>query len=239
VPFELGLRITVDLPNKVYVHGSGLDSEWAGKLQITGTTAQPVVRGQLTPRRGQFDALGRAFDLKDSAITFDGGPSVDPLLAINAVAKTGDVTAIVQVTGRASKPEITFTSNPILPEDEVVSRLLFGRGTGKLSAFEALQLAETLAVFSGAAGSGPGVLDKVRNALHLDVLRFDSGEDDDPIGTLTAGEYIRNDVFVGVSQGTTPGSTAATVEYDVTDDIVVEGKVGEPSSVGVKWQWDY
>ena len=239
LPFVLGLDIKVDLPNKIYVHGSGLDSEWGGHLAITGTTEQPIIRGQLTPRRGQFDALGKSFELKDLVITFDGGPTVDPILGIKATADSGDITAIVEVTGRASAPEIHFTSNPVLPEDEVLSRVLFGRGTGRLSALEAVQLAEALAIFSGASKNKVGVVDRMRAALGLDVLRLDAGDTDDEIGVITAGEYIRKDVFVGVSQGTTAGSTAAKIEYQATDDIVIEGQAGQSSSVGVRWQWDY
>ena len=239
LPFALGLDLVVDLPQRIFVHGSGLESEWGGRLEISGTTEQPIIRGQLTPKRGQFDALGRAFVLQDSAITFDGGPTVDPILSIEATADSGDITAIVQVTGRASDPQIHFTSNPLLPEDEVISRVLFGRGTGKLSALEAVQLAEALAIFTGATKSKVGIVDRLRAGLGLDVLRFEAGATDEQIGSVTAGEYVAKDVFVGVSQGTTPGSTAATVEYEVTDDIVIEGRAGQQSSVGIRWQWDY
>ena len=39
----------------------------------------------------------------------------------------------------------------------------------------------------------------------------------------------------------TAGSSAATVEVEVTDNIVVESKMGADASgnVGVKWKWDY
>ncbi len=236
-PFLVVLDISVDLPRRVFVRGSGLDSEWGGTLSVTGTSAAPVIRGQLVPQRGQYELLGNAFVLDGGSITFDGGRSIDPILDLRAVNDTGEIKAIASIGGRASKPEISLSSVPPLPEDEVLARVLFKRGTGKLSAFEAVQLAEALAILSGVSTERP-MVDRLRDKLGLDVLRLGGGTDDD-IASATAGEYIGEDVFVGITQGTTPGSTAATVEIELTPDIIVQGKAGQESSVGIRWQWDY
>src|SRR3546814_7594988 len=53
--------------------------------------------------------------------------------------------AAIRVTGRGQKPEIAFTSTPALPQDELLSRLLFGTSITNLSAPEALQLASAVA----------------------------------------------------------------------------------------------
>src|SRR6266851_9487282 len=39
----VALDITVELPGQVFVRGRGLDSEWRGKLAISGTSAQPII----------------------------------------------------------------------------------------------------------------------------------------------------------------------------------------------------
>ena len=46
--FELGLDLVLDMPRKVFVRGRGLDSEWAGHLEITGTADDPRIAGQLS-----------------------------------------------------------------------------------------------------------------------------------------------------------------------------------------------
>lgn len=233
----IALDIQVDLPRRVFVRGSGLDSEWAGNLSITGTVNSPIIVGSLAPQRGQFEVLGKVFTLESGSITFDGGSSIDPLLDLRAVHEADEVTAIVSVGGRASNPEISLISSPPLPEEEVLARVLFSRGTGQLSPVEAVQLAEALAAFTGVASDRP-IVERLRGALGLDVLRVGGGEGDD-VASATAGRYVAEDVFVGVTQGTTPGSTSATVEVELTPDIKVEGKAGQESSVGIHWEWDY
>jgi hypothetical protein len=62
---------------------------------------------------------------------------------------TAEVTARVAVTGPANQPNFVISSDPTLPQDEVLSRLLFKKTSGGLSPFQALQLAQAVAQFSG------------------------------------------------------------------------------------------
>ena len=76
--------------------------------------------------------------------------------------------------GTGLKPEITFASVPALPQDELLSRILFGTSITNLSAPEALQLASAVAALQ----SGSGSLDPInalRRAVGLDRLRIVPG----------------------------------------------------------------
>ena len=57
------------------------------------------------------------------------------------------------VSGTGLKPEITFASVPQLPQDELLSRILFGTSITNLSAPEALQLASAVAALQSGSGS--------------------------------------------------------------------------------------
>src|SRR5207245_4846835 len=126
-----------------------LESEWRGRMAITGTTAAPVITGALEQIRGSVDLLGKTFTLTRGSITFDGGAKLDPVLDIVAEASAADITAQVTIGGFASAPTVTLSSTPPVPQDEILSRVLFNRGVGQLSAGEGLQLA-------AAAGTLPG-----------------------------------------------------------------------------------
>src|SRR5207253_5653302 len=76
------LDIAVDLPGNIFVRGHGLESEWRGRLTITGTSAAPVISGSLEQIRGSVDLLGKTFTLTRGAITFDGSAKLDPVLDI-------------------------------------------------------------------------------------------------------------------------------------------------------------
>lgn len=233
----LNLDLQLRIPGQLFVRGRGVDSEWAGDLRVTGDEISPRINGVLTARRGRFDVLGRTFQLRDSAIRFSGGDPIDPLLNIRGVAETPDnLTVIARLTGPASDPEIILESEPVMPRDEILSRLLFGKSTGRLSALEAAQLAVSAAELSG-GGGGPDFLGAIRRIVGVDVLQVDAGETGPAV---RAGRYISDGVYVGAKQGTAPGSGSVEVEVEITPNISVNTESGTTdSNTGVQFKWDY
>lgn len=226
-----------------FVRGRGLDSEWQGEVDAGGTTAHPSLTGRLVAARGQYDILGKSFKLTpDSAVIFQGGDTIDPALDVTAEAGAADITAQVKIGGTAQAPEMTFTSSPPLPQDEVLARLLFGREAGKLSAFQQLQLAQMAAGGLTGDQSGFDPIGDLRGFLGLDVLGF--GSETTQAGkespTLSAGRYIGRDTFVRVDQGTA-GLGKVTVEQGLGGGFSLESSVGELSGggVGMTWRKDY
>jgi len=246
------LDIKIDLPGNIFVRGHGLDSEWRGKLTITGTSAAPAISGSLEQIHGSVDLLGKTFTLTRGAITFDGSAKLDPVLDIVAEASTADITAQVQINGVASAPKVTLSSTPPVPQDEILSRVLFNRGVGQLSAGEGMQLAAAAATL---AGGGPGVLDKLRGSLGLDWFRLGSSPTGPTTGTLnpraaasnsgaggtalSAGKYIAPGVSVGVSQGVSPPTSKVTVEIEVMRHLTIGGEAGQSGSTGIGLNYNY
>lgn len=239
---DLAVRVAVE---HAFVRGRGLDSEWQGELDAGGTTARPSLTGRLTAARGQFDLLGKAFRLTpDSTVTFQGGDTIDPALDITAEAAAADITAQVRVAGTAKAPELTFTSSPPLPGDEVLARVLFGREAGKLSAFQQIQLAQMAAGGLTGGGGGFDPLGDVRGFLGLDVLGVGATETGRPgetaSPTLSAGKYIAPDTFVRVEQGVA-GLGRVTVEQELGGGFAVESSVGAETGggLGLSWRKNY
>ncbi len=195
--FRLDLRVRAD--NRIFVSGMGLEAEWRTDMRITGTAAVPVVVGDLRIVRGTYSFAGRRFDLaEDGAITFDGGPFDDPQLALSASTTVEGVAATINIGGRATRPEISFTSTPALAQDEVLSRLLFGSSVTSLSPTQAIQLAAALNSLRG-SGGGLNPLGKLRSASGIDRLRVLGADKTAGRGTaLAAGQYITNNIYVEV-----------------------------------------
>ena len=168
----LALDVEVTMPGQVFVRGRGLDSEWRGKLSITGTTAQPSIDGKLSVVRGTYDFIGKTATLNRGTITFLGGRRIDPAIDIEAQASSTDIVAVIDITGTATQPIIKLSSQPALPQDEILARVLFGTSMNQISAAQGLALAQAAA--SLATGGSPGVLDRLRQGLGLDRLAFGS-----------------------------------------------------------------
>ncbi len=210
------LDLTTEAHNQLFVRGLGLDSEWHAKLAIKGSVDNPAITGRADLVRGNYEFAGRRFDLDRGIIRFSGATPVDPALDIVAKASVQGVSASIQVSGTGTKPEISFTSTPALPEDELLSRLLFGTSIANLSAPEALQLA---AAVNGLRTGGTGSLDPinaVRRVAHLDRLRVEPADITTGQKTsIAAGKYIGKKIYVElVTDG--QGYSASRLEFQVT-----------------------
>ncbi|MGE3932225.1 MAG: translocation/assembly module TamB domain-containing protein [Rhodospirillaceae bacterium] len=237
-PVPLKLDIVVEIPGQAYARGRGLDSEWAGRVTVAGTADAPKIDGDIHIVRGQFEAIGKVFRLTTGRIDLTGLPEAEPTIALTAEYTTSELTAVIHVSGSASNPKITLSSQPEVPQDEIMARILFDKGAGRLSPLEAAQLADAVATLAGGGSGAGGFLDRMRQTLGVDVLRVGAGEGTDA-ATLSVGKYLTEGVYVGLDQGTGPRTGAATVEIEVTPHISVESSFGTDSRVGVKWKWDY
>ena len=165
-------------------------------MDIGGNVTAPVLTGTAEMVRGSYDFAGRRFDLTDGTLRFDGRTPVNPTLDITAEASVSDLSATIRVTGTSMNPIIGFTSVPALPEDEVLSRILFGSSITQLSAPEALQLAGAVASLQG-KGGGLDPINAVRKLAGLDRLRILPADTTTGQGTSVAvGKYITRKTYV-------------------------------------------
>jgi translocation and assembly module TamB len=209
------MNIKADARNQLAVTGLGLDSEWRAKLVLGGTIENPSIQGRADLIRGGYQFAGRRFDLERGSIRFLGETPPDPVLDIVANANINGVSAAITVSGTGQRPDISFTSTPALPEDELLSRLLFGTSITNLSAPEALQLAAAVASLRG-NGTGLDPINAVRRAAGLDRLRILPPDPTTGQGAAVAvGKYIGRRTFVElVSDG--QGYSATNVEFQIT-----------------------
>src|SRR5262249_12829596 len=129
----------------IFVSGRGLESEWSSDLHLQGDTSDPRFQGKGTSVRGQLSLLGKRFDVDSATLLFDGSKGNEPYLTLTAKAEANDITAIADVTGPATHPNIDLRSEPALPRDEVLSRMLFGQSAATLTPLQSVALARSVA----------------------------------------------------------------------------------------------
>jgi translocation and assembly module TamB len=230
--FTFGLDLAVRAPREVFVRGQGIDAEFGGDATLTGTIDDPAVRGRFDLRRGSITLLSQRVTLSRGSIQFLG--DLEPVLDIAGGVTKNSVTASVTVKGKASDPQISLSSVPSLPQDEILARLLFSKQTSQLSPFEAAELAQAVGKWSGLT-SGPDILDRLRTAIGIDALSATT--DETGATAVNAGRYVGSGVFVGVSQAS---GGSATVDVDLSEDIKLRGEAGaRGTKVGVAAEWEY
>lgn len=233
------LDLDVNADRRMFVSGLGIDSEWQADLQIKGGAYTPELFGRVQLVRGDYDFAGRRFQLTRGDVRFQGGYPPDPLIDLSAESSNSGFTALLAINGTANRPAIAFSSVPALPQDEVLSRLLFGDSVTNLSAPEAVQLAGALATLQGGGGFNP--INAVRSGLGIDRLRILPADQQMGRGTaVAAGQYIGRDVYVELATDA-QGYTATNIEVSITRSLSLLSQVATLGGTGggVRWQRDY
>ena len=229
-----GLDVVIRAPEQIFIRGRGLDAELGGQIRIRGTTNEVIPAGQFSLLRGRLDILGKRLTLEEGAFTLEG--SLDPFIRLVAEADAGDYDVFVIVVGPASEPQIQFRSEPELPEDEVVARLLFDRGIQNLSPLQAAQLASAVATLTGRGGEG--LLGGIREGFGLDDLDVTS-DGDGNVG-VRAGKYLSENVYTDLVVNS-DGTTEIELNLDITPSLTVTGSADNngDTGIGIFFERDY
>ncbi len=265
-PVEIPVLVSVDAPpapekkpplpyflmdvtlkaSEIYIIGFGIESVWHGEMQVINPVSSPDLLGTITLKKGKLEILGKPMKLRKGTITYDLEKLSDPLLKIRATKEQGGEKIALKIEGRASNPKFTFTSSPPLPEEEVLSRLLFGKEISAISPTQSLQLATAAASMNGQGGLN--VMDTFRKSF-----RFDSFElkDNKRFNTTSGEEETSRSLSLGkefgpmklsLDQGVSTGANSkATAEIELSRNLSLEGDVGgdRNSGIGLTWRKRY
>lgn len=244
-PFPVQLDIKVDMPDQIYVNASLIDSVWGGDLRLRDSAKGLSIKGKFEPRRGHVDFVGKPFRLIDGSIELDG--SVPPMPVMNnltAEYSRSDISARLVLNGNVASPLCRLESTPPLPEDEILSHVLFKRDASTISPYQAIQIAAAAQQLSSGL-SGPGFMYQFRRAVGIDTLDVRETDDTSPEAgqTVAAGKYITPELYVEVNRsfGGAESQTGMTAEYEINRHFSVETTTGQSlrPGIGLNWKYDY
>lgn len=240
-PFANNLKLDVGIAaeNQIFLDGFGLTAELKGKVAIGGTAARPTLGGQMETVRGRWEFFGRTFVITRGRAILSENNLTAPLIDLRAEVEAANITAIAQITGTTNRPVIEFTSIPPLPQDEIVSRVMFGSSLNSISPYQALQLADMLRTISG-KGGGTSPLGKLQSTLGIDDLRVKNGSSAEDV-TVGVGKYLQENIYLEVEGGAGENSGKVSVEVDLTPRISVgtETRQNADSAVRFNYKFDY
>lgn len=234
-PIELD--ISLDAPGQVLVQGRGLNLELSMRAHVGGTTRDPSLTGVATVVRGDYTFAGKRFDVSPGGVINLSTHVDDIRLNLEAVYNppAGGLTATVYVRGTAAHPDISITSSPSLPQDEILSQILFGSSATQLSTTQAAQIGAATA--SLATGGGMDVLNNLSRFAGLDVLSFGT------VGSslaVTGGKYVGSNLYLEVVGGGQGGTSVqadwrALKNFSIVSQIAGQGY----SRISIYWRKDF
>ena len=232
----IDLDVTLKAPEHIFVRGQGLDVEMSMDARVAGSTARPILSGVARVIRGSYAFADKRFEIDPGGAVYLSQDPEKIRLDFSASRQDSSLTAIVRIRGTATRPVIALTSSPALPNDEVVSQVLFGRSAAQLSPIEAAQLASAVAAMAG--GGGLDVIGNLRAFAGLDRLSFAGGGSQG--FSVSGGKYLTENVLLLLSAGGRDGSSAQ-VEWNITRSLSLISKLARQGdrSLAVRWRKDY
>ncbi|HEY1448355.1 MAG TPA: translocation/assembly module TamB domain-containing protein [Caulobacteraceae bacterium] len=232
----VALDVSIRALGGVYVRGRGLNIELALDSHVGGSLANPELTGSARVVRGDYNFAGQRFQLDERSVIRLGSTAETIRLNLLATREDPSLTAMIKIAGTAARPTVTLTSNPALPQDEILSRVLFGASASQLSGLEAAQLASAVASLSG--GGGFDLIGGLRSLAHLDRLAI--GDSAVTGTTVHGGKYLTDRIYLELMGGGRTGE-GAQIEWRVRKRLSIVGKLGSQgdSQIAIRWRRSY
>lgn len=205
----LDMDLTVSLGDKVRMAGFGLKGGLGGKMQVWARPGREMTANGALEVSGRYKAYGQDLTITRGNLNWNFNAVSDPRINIRAERRVGDVTAGIDVTGRAQSPRVDVWSDPSMSQSEALAFLVLGRSLTGASSDQTQQVNAASAALS--AGSG----------LLASQLGAKLGLDDAGVSQSRAlggsvigvGKYISPKLYVGYGVSLVGSGSVLTLKY--------------------------
>lgn len=205
----LDMDLTVSLGDKVKMTGFGLKGGLTGKMQVWAKPGREMTANGGLEVSGRYKAYGQDLTITRGNLNWNYNAVSDPRINIRAERRIGDVTAGIDVTGRAQQPRADVWSDPAMSQSEALAYLVLGRSLTNASTDQTQQVTAASAALS--AGSG----------LLASQLGAKLGLDDAGVSQSRAlggsvigfGKYISPKLYVGYGVSMVGAGSVLTLKY--------------------------
>jgi autotransporter translocation and assembly factor TamB len=127
-----GLNITVRTQDPILIRGNLASGEIKGSMKMEGTLGNPLPDGQFLVKDFRASLPFSTLTIPTGEINFTPAAGLDPILEIRGIAEPRPYRVTIYAYGRLSNPQLVLTSNPPLPDNEIMTLLATGTTTSGL-----------------------------------------------------------------------------------------------------------
>ena len=241
-PIPLRFNLKVNLGDRFYLKGKGINTRLAGQIQAVSTQDNRLrVFGTINTVDGSYSAFGQKLTIKQGQITFSGpveNPTVD-ILAVREVADTDDSVEVgVSVKGTAQAPRVKLVSTPEVSDTEKLSWLVLGYGGGENGdGQQRAAIAAAAAAILSSEQSG-GLPSKIASTIGLDDIGFSSSPDLEET-VLTLSKRISSRLYLTYEQGLTGATNLIKLRYIISRRLSLVGQTGTVTAVDLLYDFKF
>ncbi|MGN7836752.1 translocation/assembly module TamB domain-containing protein [Stenotrophomonas sp. 22385] len=205
----LDMDLTVSLGDNVRMAGFGLKGGLGGKMQVWSRPGREMTANGALEVSGRYKAYGQDLTITRGNLNWNFNAVSDPRINIRAERRVGDVTAGIDVTGRAQSPRVDVWSEPSMSQSEALAFLVLGRSLTGASSDQTQQVNAA----SAALSAGSGLLASQLGArLGLDDAGVSQSR---ALGgsVIGVGKYISPKLYVGYGVSLVGSGSVLTLKY--------------------------
>jgi translocation and assembly module TamB len=230
-PYAPNVDVQVDFGDDFRFKGSGANLRLAGTLTLrSGPDEVLQALGTINIADGKYEAFGTVLNIEHGVLNFTGSLT-NPNVNILAMRRNQDVAAGVQVSGTVLLPRVQLVSDPNVADEEKLSWLVFGRGSGEGPG----------GAQAAARGAVTGLLnklggEKVAKRLGLDELSFGSskaGLGNEQVVTL--GKNITDRLALGYEQSLAGAASVVKMTYQLSRTWSVALRGGQIAAIDLSY----
>jgi hypothetical protein len=196
--------VTIKTKDPVLIRGNLATGGAVSDVKLTGTGLRPELHGTVRLENVEATLPFSRLEISQGFVYFDPSDSFNPRLELHGTSVIRDYTVRVYVYGTMLAPEVVFTSEPPLPQEEIISLIATGATRQELS------------------GRGNVLAGRAAMLLVQQLYRkiFKKGEQ-----TQSNTFLNRLDLDVGSTDPRT-GRQQASARFKINDRFVLVGDVG-------------
>jgi hypothetical protein len=241
-------NVKMNFDDPLTLKGYGVDSQWEGSIALTSPnlSSSPHFQGELSLKKGHFIFCGKTFDLTSGLLSFNGPLKEKSYLNLKGLSNIDSVTVIPCLKGYLNEMALNFTSTPHLPEEDILTRILFDGAEKELTPFQLYRLTQISSQISqGFLKEDP--ITKLQNSLRLDLLEVlvskeNNNEDPsyDDLG-LRFGKYLNDNLFLCFKKGAGLDPNEIAIEAFLSKKWKLRAIIDQnaQTALQVRWQKHY
>jgi len=195
--------VAIKTKDPVLIRGNLATGEATTDLRLIGTGLHPGLQGVVHMEGVEATLPFSRLDVSRGSLTFSPSDSTNPTIDLQGTSVIRDYTVRVYVYGTLLSPQAIFTSEPPLPQEDIISLIATGTTRRELS--------------TGNVLAGRAAMLLVQQ-LYRKIVKKGEPTDSNTV-------FNRLDLDLGTVDPRT-GQQQATVRFKITDQVVLTGDVG-------------
>lgn len=225
------ISVNISLGDEIEIRGMGISGKLVGSLILSNINTNNVLvaDGEIEIINGNYSAYGQELTIAEGKLVYNKVSLENPIISIRATRNVVGVIVGIAVNGYLSSPVVTLFSSANLPQEEILSYIVFGRPLNSLTSGEGQDLIGA-ATSLGIRKSGL-LTEKLASMFGLDQLNLSGSTAQN--ASIVVGKYINPRLYLSYGLGIVDRISTARLNYKLSNKFSLEAERGQETGVDV------